>query len=131
MRVLAVSQPDLIRPGTQLARYGGVISTHNIPRGRRAPKRRFNAHRAVRPKLADHALVLRRMRKHQHRGRVLGRGPHKRRPADINLLDQLFMRNAALTGGLFKRIKIDDHAIHRGDAKTLAISLIPRIAAPV
>jgi hypothetical protein len=66
--------------------------------------------------LIQNALIVRRLTRDRDKRMVLGRTPHKRRPADVDLLNRLFDRHAALGNRLLKRIKIYDHQLKRHNA---------------
>ena len=64
---------------------------------------------------AENRVVSRRRRHDGHVDVVLGRRPHQRRPADIDLLDEFVERDARSSGGRGERIEVDDDELERGD----------------
>ena len=75
-------------------------------------------------------VVARGRRHDRDRGVVLGRGADHRRPADVDLLDQLVEREAGLARGLRERIQVDDDELERcdpGRGEGLAVVRAPAV----
>ena len=131
VRVLAVPQhggslPGRARPGREAGPVGGVGQHAAHPRRHRHVVRRRVGERLGRQPLAlverepalgdraQHVRIARRRGHDRHRRVVLGRGPHHRRPADVDLLHALVRRRA---GGdrLGERVEVRHDEVERLD----------------
>ncbi len=63
----------------------------------------------------EHPRVVRGVDHHRDAAEVLGRRPHHRRAADVDLLDHLVKRGLGVGGGLAERVEIDDHQVDAVD----------------
>ena len=96
------------RSGRRRRRCGGT------PRSRGSP----GAHRGTRPSSRDRRedRVVAGGRGHDRdAGVVLGGRPDHRRPADVDLLDELVERDPGPVGGRGERVEVDDDELERGD----------------
>ena len=60
---------------------------------------------------------------------VLGRGPDHRRPADVDLFDQLGEADARPFGGDCERVEIDHNELERGDRRSRQLGAMRRLGA--
>ena len=138
VRVLAVAQRlDLLERDGQVAGYGSSgassrpASTRRRPAGApprcarrrrpcgRTPRARARAGAVVEPvrrvQRREDGVVARRRRHDRHVGVVLRRRPDHRRPADVDLLDELVDRDAGSLEGRRERVEVDDDELERRD----------------
>ena len=62
--------------------------------------------------LSNGRIIVRRGH-NRHVAKILGRGAHHRRPADIDILDDLVKMYSWFSGGLFKGVKVHHHHVDR------------------
>ena len=67
---------------------------------------------------------------HQHAAEILGRSPHQRRAADVDLLDQRIERRLRIGRRFHERIEVDDDDIDQAEAVALERRQIVRAIAP-
>ena len=100
-----------------------LLGDERVVAGRQPERRRgqLAAHVVGQPaavaQLEQHGVVLRRVGDDADAGVVLGGRAHERRPADVDLLDQLVVGRAFARGRLGERVEVDDHELERLDLR--------------
>ena len=143
VRVFAVAQALAGRQAQLQRGRVGILGGHpaadrrvvgrRVGKGRQgqlAPQGRGDAGRTRGRQQLQKGRVLAGAGQHRHVGVVLGRRPHHRRAADVDVLDCGLPADRRIGDRRFKRIQVDHDHIDRVDALGRQVSLVGGVGAP-
>ena len=91
----------------------GIVAARERKRLHCQPAARGLVHLARCLQHLQHRRIIHRIGDDGHAGEILGRCPHQRHPADIDLLDGFVQRHTRLVDRRLKRVKIAHHQVNR------------------